>query len=279
MNTELAKAWAHAPGIVELTAAITRLRSIPTGATNPAVVLADQLTEQLLTGGELPDPAELGRRAIAARQAAADQAAAAQILAETSTKLGSRLADARRAGAPTALAHLGKRLAETLDQVRDLAPRLGAVKDRDQAWNAPAEIQDVWRQLEDLNRTYTEIRRAQTEVTSAITNSIPSPHGGSVALADVVRLGVLDLAGLPDIADFTTATDVNGHVVDRGQPWPTVNFGMRYTVTHLLWLTATPKAKPWIPTTKQQIAQAFERHQNAQSNANKDNTTRYEQFI
>ncbi|MFG1755933.1 hypothetical protein [Streptosporangium sandarakinum] len=267
MNTELAQAWATVAGVIELDAAATRLRSATPGNTDPAATLADQLADDILNGAALPDTAELGRRAAAARQAAADQAAAAQILIQARTHLADRLTEARRAGAPTALTHLGKRLTETLDQVADLAPRLGAIATRDQAWNAPAEIQDVWRQLEDTARVYTDVRRAQVAITEHITTSISSPHGGSIALAEVVRLGILDLAGLPHVADYSVFTDPGGHAVDRGQPWGPVTFGRDYSVPHLLWLTNTPASKPWIPTTQQQIEQAFERHIRAQHNA------------
>ncbi|WP_326826446.1 hypothetical protein [Streptosporangium sp. NBC_01756] len=268
MTNELNLAWNVVPGIADLAAAAARLRSISAGATDPATTLAEQLADNILNGKPLPDPAELGRRATAARQEALDRQAAAIVLREVAGQITGRLDQARRDGAPAALAHLAERLTEILDQVHALAPELGGVKDRDQVWNSSPEVQDVWRQLEDLARTYSDVRRAQVEITSTLTTGIRTPQGGSISLAEVTRFGILDLAGLPDVANYGTATDVEGYTVERGQPWPAVNFGQHYSVTHLLWLTTTPAARAWIPATEKQIEQALDRHVRAQQRAN-----------
>lgn len=267
MNTELAQAWAHVPGVIELTAAATKLRTIATTGADAGGNLAEQLADDILNGKALPDVAELGRRALAARQDFLDRQAAAVVLREAAGQITGRLDQARRDGAPDALAHLAERLGKILDQVRALAPALDGVKDRDQVWSAGAEIQETWRQMEDLARTYSDVRRAQVEITLTLTTGIRTPQGGSISLTDVVRFGVLDLAGLADIATYADRADVAGYTVDREQPWPPCVFGQTYSVPHLLWIVATPASKPWIPTTEKQIEDAFSRHVRAQQQA------------
>lgn len=269
MTTELEAAWATVPGLNQLTQAAAKLRTLAVTNTDAGHNLADQLADRLLSGGELPDIAEIGRMATTARQEALDRQAAKQVIAEASIALASRLESAKRDGAQTALNHLVDRLADVLAEVAELAPRLGAVRDRDTAWTAGEDVQDTWRKLEALNRTHEQIRSAQVTITTAITNSIRTPHGGTVALAEVARHGILDLAGLPTIANYTDQRDIHGYSVGRPQPWPAdVEFGRRYSVAYLLWLNATPAAKPWLPVSLEQIEQAYDRHVKAQQQAN-----------
>lgn len=271
MNTELATAWAAVPGIIELTAATQKLRTLAVTSTDAGANLAEQLANDLLAGGDLPDPAELGQRATAARQEALDRQAAKQVLTEASMHLNSRLQTARQAGAVEALNHLVDRLADVLAQVSELAPKLGAIRNRDAAWAAADDIQDAWRELEKLSRTHDQIRQAQVEITATMTSGIRTPQGGSVSTTQVAQKGVLDLQGLPQIGNYRDAHDVQGYAAGRNQPWPAVEFGKTYGPEYLLWLNHTTDARPWIPTSEQQIVDAYARHiraQQASDNAN-----------
>lgn len=253
MSTEYDQAIrAAAPELAAIDKTIARIESLGRAAApRTADELAESLAHDLIAGGELPDPAGVGRRYLAAQEADKHRAAAAQILPDVASHLKSYRSEVKQAAVPGALDHLGKRMQEILDQVRELLPALGDVRTRDAAWSAGPRVRDAWARLEDATAAYEDVRGAQVDLTKLITTYVRNSMGGTLEIQQLVKTGVMEMEGLDQVANFRASTDLVSGSVSTAQPWPTVEFGKSYSPAFVAWIARTPAAKPWIPTVEQ----------------------------
>lgn len=267
MNPELSAAWATAPRLVDAEHALTRGREhlanlgpIPVYG-QASARLARDITQRIRNGEALPDTPSLGQQALAARRAAEDHAAAREVLQSAVQHLEADVAEAKRSGFLAALTHLRGRLAEVLDQTRELLPALGDVRDKSSAFDAAPAAQVAWRELYDLTQQYTLIRQAQTAVTMAAAPSgISGAIGGGMTYNEARKTGLAELAGFVDIWNDTPLQNLHGDSEPPAPPWPSdadPRTG-HYSPAYVAWVASTPEARAWLPD-PEELADAITR--------------------
>ncbi|NQX11360.1 hypothetical protein HQQ80_06970 [Microbacteriaceae bacterium VKM Ac-2855] len=162
------RTFAAIPGFTEaLTAAENARRAY--GSTGPAKrypIAVQALYERVadLLANSEPVPADVA--ADAAQAEVDDRAAELRDLAIR--KAGVPVSEVRSqyigSHSDLAFAHLSNELADTIDAVRALAPKLTGVSTAAQAITAGTESTDAWRELADLVDAYDQIRAVQLDI-------------------------------------------------------------------------------------------------------------------
>lgn len=217
-NIELQNAWDTVPEVKEgearYAAAQRRLRGNITGLAPDearAAVVEESVTQFMATGSW---PKDVGARAADAYVAALASDAETRALKRAVVLSRAAKEDIRNICADSALAFLGKRLAETLDAARTARDALDGVTSDTEAIETGGEPLEAWRRLMALRKDLENIRTAQFAILRSVALDGPT-------VARLERAGHGQVSGLP---------------VDE------VPFHGTYDIEYLLWLAAQPTA-------------------------------------
>jgi hypothetical protein len=243
----VSRAEAAIPGLAETRAALAAARKARGQAIgkgdalrnqNMRSLLVGQVIDELVTGGEVLS--DLGERAWRARHAFEHVEHELDVLRSVESMLAERERSVLREHADDGLQVLGEQLAELLQEARELAAELGAVRTAAQAVTGSPREADAYRRMTELASTYQSMRSAQFSLTKA----------GWPGTGDFVG----------DVQLFAVLANVDGVWPGRkpahgkaftDPPWPTQGGSSTlpaHDLAFLWWAMDTPAARVWLPT-------------------------------
>ncbi|MFF8455737.1 hypothetical protein ACF06T_14550 [Streptomyces albidoflavus] len=174
-NPELAEAWATVPEVAEAQArygALAELRKnqpARPGADAARAAVESEAWETFRDTGRWPT--DVGKRAAKAWLTGMEHEAVARALYAAEQRALHEAEGLRDARSDVVLAHLGRRLAETLTDAAEHGEALNGVSDAEGAIQAGGAVLDAWRALTALVSMYGRLRAAQWDVLHAVSGS------------------------------------------------------------------------------------------------------------
>ncbi|QKW07335.1 hypothetical protein HUT18_14000 [Streptomyces sp. NA04227] len=236
------------PGFRAVEAADAKLQQRIKQLRNPAALPQPDFVAEALTAldADEPLPADLGRRAWEAQQAAKFYEAELQVLLGVENRLKQKREMAFNAGADGALPMLRAALDELLAEARPAAESLRGVHDAQSAIDRGPEAIAAWQGFDAYVTRYKRIRDGQYALTlGAAGGREIHVRGRDVSFSAVFGLW----------SEVANVTEVWPEWVPGGEgirpPWPVPNPNRPFDVRHdrewLLWVLRTPGVELWLP--------------------------------
>ncbi|WP_186784334.1 hypothetical protein [Streptomyces sp. CBG33] len=174
-NPELTAAWATVPEVAEAQARHEELAKLRKdqparlGADAARAAVESEAWETFRDTGKWPS--DVGKRAAKAWIDGLEHEAASRALYSAEQRAQYEAEGLRDARSDDVLAHLGRRLAETLTDAAEHGEALNGVSDAEGAIQAGGAVLDAWRALTALVPVYGRLRAAQWDVLHAVSGS------------------------------------------------------------------------------------------------------------